>query len=99
MPIILNQKDADWVANLVREKIKNLNEAYEDSVTKTQKEVDSIVSICDSIFSSDGEIQSKVESLKEIQKESVDEMKKTYNQKLSDYYRIIELMMVGSCKE
>lgn len=97
MNIVLTQKDADWVANVIRDRIKDLEETKDEFIQSNSNHMETLEKIADILGISDE--QEVKEGLDEAQKDLVsaqEEIQKKYTDKLNEYQKIIELMMIGS---
>lgn len=99
MNIVLKQKDADWIANVIREQIKDLQEAYEEALEEGRARSKLCNSLVDQLsgFTTDGkDIVEARKELEDVKIESESRLNQKYNEKFSTYCRILELVMCGS---
>lgn len=97
MNITLNQKDADYIANYCRNKMKtldkNVSEAIEDIKKKTAK-VEAFSVIIDA--NEDAEVKTKLAELKKASEESIKSIQADYTEEYSQLEKILTLVMTGS---
>lgn len=99
MNIVLTQKDADWVANVLREQIKDLQEAYDEAMAEGNKRSELCSSLIKTISDVTGESEECESAMKELSQVGDSARKKLsdrYNKKMTTYCKILELMMCGS---
>ena len=96
--IILTLKDADYIANFIRSKIKDLNEAYKDALKEGNRRAHMVKGLAESLLPDDPDIQKRIDELEETRKLSVQTLERTYQDKLETYEKILMLVMTGSIK-
>lgn len=96
--IILTLKDADYIANFIRSKIKDLNDAYKDALKEGNRRADMVKGLAGSLLPDDPDIQKRIDELEETRRLSVQTLERTYQDKLETYEKILMLVMTGSTK-
>lgn len=96
--ITLTLKDADYIANFIRSKIKDLNEAYKDALKEGNRRADMVKGLAESLLPDDPDIQKRIDELEETRRLSVQTLERTYQDKLETYEKILMLVMTGSTK-
>lgn len=94
--IVLSIKDADFIANFVRNQVSDLNDAYKEAMTEGNKRADEVVEFAQTLLGDDPEIQSKLEELEQTRQDSIKKLEETFQTKLDVYEKILLLMMTGS---
>ena len=94
--IILTQKDADWVANVIRDKLCLLEENYKAALNGCSKTYGYVSELVDNLFPGEVKYKKALEELADYSNSNKREETFIYNKRKSEYERIIELMMVGS---
>ena len=94
--IVLKQQDADFVANVMRKKLEDLDKSYQEAFKEGTRRANVAKDLASILFSNDEDIQRSLAELNETKEKSIKRMTDSYNEKKNEYQRIIELMMCGS---
>lgn len=94
--IILTQKDADWVASIIRSQLQDLEEAYVDALKEGNKRSSIALQMAHELFADDEEVQKSARELEETKAKAMQALNNTYNRKKTAYTKIVELMLCGS---
>ena len=97
MQVVLTQKDADWVANYIRNKMKDLEENYTDLQKDSFDSIEKAQALTKAFqLENDKDIAEKLQALKDSNSKTLEEAEKTYIEEKRNLEKIIELMMIGS---
>lgn len=94
--IVLTQKDADWIASVIREKLDSLENSYKaalDGNTSAYKYIEDLVH---KMFPGDVSYKKYLSELYEYSNEKKQEETRLYEKRKKEYYQILELMIGGS---
>lgn len=94
--ITLSLKDADFIANVIREQIKNLNDAYEEAMDYGNKTADKVIDVARKIGAGDPEIEAKIKELEDTRRASALNIENMYQDKIQIYEKVLMLVMAGS---
>ena len=100
MNIVLTQKDADYIAGVIRNQLIDLQEAYDEAMkegTKRAEFCESLVRQLENISPEDvNEIATAKAELKKVKDDAIKNLTEKYNNKQAEYCKILELVMCGS---
>ena len=94
--ITITQQDADFIANIMRKKLEDLDVAYKEAFEEGNRRANIANDLAAVLFSDDKDIQKKLADLNYTKEQSIKRMTDVYNKKKEQYLKIIELMMCGS---
>lgn len=94
--IILTQEDADWVSNVIRDKLEVLEDSYKAALKGNNDAYKYIEELIHRVFPGDVSYKKTLYDLFEYSNEKKREETSLYEKRKREYYKILELMMVGS---
>ena len=95
MDVVLSQKDADWIANIIRRKMTELEEALKDGLKDGNDRYEACKKIADMI-GIDPDSDRDGEPLSAVRDRAENNMRQEYMQHREEYERILYLLMAGS---
>lgn len=96
--VTLNNKDADFIANILRDEIKRLDKGYEEAAEKGQRRYENVMEL----LSSSGEeffgipTDKMKDDMHRVRNESKNKLDAHYQELKDGYTKCIELLMCGS---
>lgn len=94
---MLTQKDADWIANVIRDKMKELTEMKEDFYEASDEKQGYLQSLVKLLkLEDDKDIQQDMDHLNKTCQSAKENIEEECKEKLREYERILELLTVGS---
>ena len=94
--IILTIKDADWIANIIRHQIEDLESAYKDALEEGNSRAETAIKLARTLFPDNKELKEQISELDNTRNNAIKKLNETYQTKLENYEHIIELLMTGS---
>ena len=97
--VVLNDKDADFIAKVIRNELEHINKTYEETLSSGKARVNNVLNELETIESEDifGISKSELKNdILRIQKESIEELNAKVNEFKSNYETCLELLMCGS---
>ena len=94
--ITLTEKDADWIANIIRNRITDMTKNYEETITSIPKNNKPLIDLCETMYADDEDIMSRIKELENRQEHCIQVVKEDYSKRMEEYNRILELVMCGS---